>query len=47
MSDIKLFRYANNGASELAGKSAAIERTLQRLIESRMETCHVMHRGRE
>ena len=38
MSDIKLFRYANNGASELAGKSAAIERTLQRLIESQMET---------
>lgn len=24
MSDIKLFRYANNGATELAGKSAAI-----------------------
>jgi predicted transport protein len=38
VSDIKLFRYANNGASELAGKSAAIERTLQRLIESQMET---------
>ncbi|WP_018604841.1 DUF5655 domain-containing protein [Uliginosibacterium gangwonense] len=38
MSDIKLFRYANNGASELAGKSAAIERTLQRLIESQMDT---------
>lgn len=38
MSDIKLFRYANDGASELAGKSAAIERTLQRLIESQMET---------
>ncbi|MBS1209679.1 MAG: hypothetical protein H6R19_2077 [Proteobacteria bacterium] len=38
MSDIKLFRYTNNGASELAGKSAAIERTLQRLIESQMET---------
>lgn len=38
MSDIKLFRYANNGASELAGKSATIERTLQRLIESQMET---------
>lgn len=37
MSDIKLFRYANNSASELAGKSAAIERTLQRLIESQME----------
>lgn len=38
MSDIKLFRYTSNGASELAGKSAAIERTLQRLIESQMET---------
>ncbi len=37
MSDIKLFRYANNCASELAGKSATIERTLQRLIESQME----------
>ncbi|AWI76229.1 DUF91 domain-containing protein [Parazoarcus communis] len=37
MSDIKLFRYTNNGASELAGNSAAIERTLQRLIESQME----------
>ena len=38
MSDIKLFRYSNSGATELAGKSAAIERTLQRLIESQMET---------
>ena len=47
MSDIKLFRYANNGASELAGKSAAIERTLQCLIESQMENGYVMHRGRE
>ena len=47
MSDIKLFRYANNGASELAGTSAAIERTLQRLIESQMENCYVMHRGHE
>jgi predicted transport protein len=38
MSDIKLFHYANNGARELAGKSAAVERTLQRLIESQMDT---------
>lgn len=38
MSDIKLFRYTSNGASELAGKSAAIERALQRLIESQMDT---------
>lgn len=37
MSDIKLFRYSNGGAIELAGRSAAIERTLQRLIESQME----------
>ena len=38
MSDIKLFRYSSSDASELAGKSAAVERTLQRLIESQMET---------
>jgi predicted transport protein len=38
MSDIKLFRYSNTTASELAGKSAAIERDLQRLIESQMDT---------
>lgn len=38
MSDIKLFRYSANGASELAGKSSAIEKTLQKLIESQMET---------
>lgn len=38
MSDIRLFRYSNTTASELAGKSAAIERDLQRLIESHMET---------
>lgn len=38
MSDIKLFQYKSNSASELAGKSASIERTLQRLIESQMET---------
>lgn len=38
MSDIKLFRYANNGASELAGKSASIEKNLQNLIESQMES---------
>lgn len=38
MSDIKLFRYSNSDAAELAGKSAAIERTLQRLIESQMES---------
>lgn len=38
MSDIKLFRYFTNGASEFTGKSAAIEKTLQNLIESQMET---------
>lgn len=38
MSDVKLFRYATHGASELAGKSSAIEKTLQKLIESQMET---------
>lgn len=38
MSDIKLFRYTADGASELSGKSAAIERALQNLIESQMET---------
>jgi predicted transport protein len=37
MSDIKLFRYSSTGANELAGKSAAIEKTLQNLIESQME----------
>lgn len=38
MSDIKLFRYSNSSASELAGKSAPIEKTLQKLIESQMDT---------
>lgn len=37
MSDIKLFRYSQGGASELAGKSASIEKALQSLIESQME----------
>jgi predicted transport protein len=38
MSDIKLFCYTNNGTTELAGKAVAIEKTLQKLIESQMET---------
>lgn len=38
MSDIKLFRYDSKGAKELAGVSALVERQLQRLIESQMET---------
>jgi len=37
MSDIKLFRYNVAGAVELAGKSVAIEKALQTLIESQME----------
>jgi len=31
MSDIKLFRYANERATELTGKSVATEKTLQKL----------------
>lgn len=38
MSDISLFRYSASGAKELAGKSADVEKTLQSLIESQMET---------
>lgn len=38
MSDIKLFRYNQTGAIELTGKSVAIEKKLQALIESQMET---------
>lgn len=38
MSAIKLFRYTSNGTIELPGKAVAIERTLQKLIESQMET---------
>ncbi len=38
MSDIKLFRYGPQGAKELAGVSALIEKQLQKLIESQMET---------
>lgn len=37
MSDVKLFRYTSNKSSELAGRSAAVEKSLQRLIESQME----------
>lgn len=37
MSDIKLFRFSSVKTEELAGKSAAIEKTLQNLIESQME----------
>lgn len=38
MSDIKLFRYGETGAFELLGKSVAIEKKLQILIESQMES---------
>jgi predicted transport protein len=38
MSDIKLFQYKPTGAQELSGKAVAIEKTLQTLIESQMET---------
>jgi len=38
MSDVKLFHYAANKAAELPGRSAAVEKSLQRLIESQMET---------
>ena len=38
MSDIKLFRYGQNHAEELAGKAVLIEKHLQALIEAQMET---------
>lgn len=38
MSDIRLFRYCESGASELLGKSVAIEKKLQTLIESQMDS---------
>ena len=38
MSDIKLFRYSPGNSEELAGQSVAIEKALQNLIESQMET---------
>lgn len=43
MSDIKLFRYTNNSSTELSGKSVAIEKTLQALIESQMDTFLGVH----
>jgi predicted transport protein len=38
MSDLKLFRIVNGKAAELTGSSVALERQLQRTIESNMET---------
>src|SRR5213082_2666351 len=37
MSDIKLFRLSNGSAQELQGISIAVEKTLQALIEQRLE----------
>jgi Uncharacterized conserved protein len=37
MSDIKLFRFANDNAQELAGRSALVERELHDLMEKHME----------
>ncbi len=36
MSDIKLFRYGQQGVSELEGKAAVVEKQLQALIELQM-----------
>ena len=38
MSDLKLFRVVHGKAEELSGSSVALERHLQRTIESNMET---------
>lgn len=38
MSDIKLFQFSSGEAKELAGKSASVEKALQNLIESQMDT---------
>lgn len=38
MTAIKLFRYTGGGSTELPGEAVAVEKTLQRLIESQMET---------
>lgn len=38
MTAIKLFRYSNSSTIELPGKAVAIEKTLQKLIESQMDT---------
>lgn len=38
MSDIKLFRIDNAMVSELAGKSMALEKSLQTLMENNLET---------
>lgn len=38
MSDIKVFKIVGEGISELAGRSVAVEKSLQTLIESNLET---------
>jgi predicted transport protein len=38
MADTKLFRIGTNGVIELAGRSAAVEKSLQRLIETHLES---------
>lgn len=38
MSDLKLFRTGSNGVSEIDGTAAALEKSLQTLIESNLET---------
>jgi predicted transport protein len=38
MSDIKIFRINDNGAAELKGTSVALEKSLQTLIETHLET---------
>ena len=38
MSDIKLFATQNGNATEITGSAAALERSLQNLIEGNLET---------
>jgi hypothetical protein len=37
MGDIKIFRYTSNSVSELEGRSAVVEKSLQTLIERNLE----------
>lgn len=43
MSDIKLFRIGGDRAEEIESKSAAIENSLQSLIEKHLETLLGVH----
>ena len=38
MSDIKLFKLDNNGVFELQGRSLALEKSLQTILENNLET---------